>query len=159
MLKDLGNKERLGMTNSRIDFYKISPEAVKAMMSLETFVNNCGLDKALLELIKLRVSQINGCVFCVDMHCSDAIKAGESQRRLNAVAVWHEAPFFSESERAALAWAEAVTLLSETHAPDELYQDMLDHFSEKEVVDLTVAIVTINGWNRLAVSFRKLPST
>jgi len=145
------------MTDSRIDFYKVSPEAIKAMMGLEGFINKCGLDKALLDLIKLRVSQINGCVFCVDMHCADALKGGESQRRLNAVAVWHEAPFFTERERAALAWAEAVTLISETHVPDEVYQEMLKHFGEKELVDLTVAIVTINGWNRMAVSFRKLP--
>ena len=146
------------MTDSRIDFYKVSPEAVKAMMALETFVTHCGLDKLLMELIKLRVSQINGCVFCVDLHCADALKAGESQRRLNAVAVWHEAPFFTERERAALSWAEAVTLLSESHAPDDVYQEMLNHFTEKETVDLTMAIITINGWNRLAVSFRKLPS-
>lgn len=145
------------MTNSRIDFYKISPDAVKAMMGLEGYITHCGLDKLLLELIKLRVSQINGCVFCVDLHCADAIKAGESQRRLNAVAVWHEAPFFTDRERAALAWAEAVTLLSETQAPDALYQEMLEHFSEKETVDLTVAIIAINGWNRLAVGFRKMP--
>ena len=145
------------MTDSRIDFYKVSPEAIKAMMGLEGFINKCGLDKALLDLIKLRVSQINGCVFCVDMHCADALKGGESQRRLNAVAVWHEAPFFTERERAALAWAEAVTLISETHVPDEVYQEMLKHFGEKELVDLTVAIVTNNGWNRMAVSFRKLP--
>lgn len=143
------------MTNSRIDYFKVSPEAVKAMMTLEGFVNNCGLDKLLIELIKLRVSQINGCTFCVDLHCKDALKKGELQRRLNVVAVWREAPFFTDSERAALAWAEAVTLLSETHAPENLYQDLLKHFSEKEVVELTMAIVTINSWNRLAVSFRQ----
>ncbi|WP_133138778.1 carboxymuconolactone decarboxylase family protein [Legionella genomosp. 1] len=145
------------MAISRADFYKASPEALKAMLNLERFVNESGLDKRLLELLKLRVSQINGCVFCVDMHCVDALKAGETQRRLNAVAVWHEAPFFTELERAALAWAEAITLLSETHAPDEVYEELLKHFSEKEAVDLTVAIITINGWNRLAVGFRKLP--
>lgn len=146
------------MTNSRIDFYKVSPEAVKALMSLEAFVTNCGLEQVLLELIKLRVSQINGCAFCVDLHCSDALKAGESQRRLNAIAVWHETPFFTDRERAALAWAETVTLLSESHVPDNLYQDVLAYFSEKETVNLTMAIITINSWNRLAVSFRKLPT-
>lgn len=145
------------MTNPRIDFYKTSPEALKAMMGVEKYVNSCNLDKLLLELVKLRVSQINGCTFCVDMHCADALKAGESQRRLNTVAVWREAPFFSERERAALAWAEAVTLLSTTHVPDEVYQEMRAHFSEHEAVDLTMAIIAINGWNRLAVSFRKLP--
>ncbi|WP_298626582.1 carboxymuconolactone decarboxylase family protein [uncultured Legionella sp.] len=146
------------MTDSRIDFYKVSPEAIKAMMALEGFVNHSGLEPILLELIKLRVSQINGCTFCVDMHCSDALKAGESQRRINAVIVWHEAPFFTERERAALAWAEAVTLLSETHAPEHLYQELLKHFNEKETVALTMAIITINGWNRFAVGFRKVPS-
>lgn len=146
------------MTNTRIDFYKTSPEAVKAMMGLEQFVNHCSLDKLLLELIKLRVSQINGCAYCVDLHCADAIKAGESQRRLNAVAVWHETPFFTDRERAAFAWAEAVTLLAETHVPDEVYQELRNHFSEQEAVELTTAIITINGWNRFAVSFRKLPS-
>ncbi|MFJ1268716.1 carboxymuconolactone decarboxylase family protein [Legionella lytica] len=145
------------MTNTRIDFYKTSPEALKAMMSVEKYVNSSSLDKLLLELVKLRVSQINGCTFCVDMHCADALKAGESQRRLNTVAVWREAPFFSERERAALAWAEAVTLLSTTHVPDEVYQEMRAHFGEHEAVDLTMAIIAINGWNRLAVSFRKLP--
>lgn len=145
------------MTNSRIDFYKVSPEAVKSMMTIETYVSNSGLEKVLLELVKLRVSQINGCAYCVDRHCADAIKAGESQRRLNAVAVWHESTFFTERERAALAWAEAVTLLSETRVPDKVYQELLKYFNDKEAVDLTMAIVTINGWNRLAVSFRKLP--
>lgn len=145
------------MTN-RIDFYKVSPESIKAMMSLETFVNNCSLDKSLRDLIKIRVSQINGCVFCVDMHCADALNAGETQRRLNAIVVWHEASFFTDAERAALAWAESVTLVSETHAPDELYEDLLEYFSEKEVVELTMAIVTINSWNRLAISFRKMPA-
>ncbi len=141
--------------NERIDFYKVSPDAIKAMLSLEGFVNKCGLEKPLLELVKLRASQINGCGFCVDTHCSDARKAGETERRLYAVAVWREVPFFTERERAALAWTEAVTLLPETHAPDDVYQEVLKHFSEKETVDLTIAIIAINGWNRLGVSFRK----
>lgn len=145
------------MTSSRLDYFKISPDAIKAMMGLENFVNNCGLEKPLLELVKLRVSQINGCAFCVDKHSDDALKLGESPRRLNAVAVWGETPFFTDRERAALAWAEAVTLLPTTHAPDHLYQDVIKNFTEKETVDLTTAIVTINSWNRLAVSFRKTP--
>lgn len=144
--------------NKRIDYYQVSPDAVKAMLGLEKYINSCGIDKRLLELVKLRASQINGCAYCVDVHCADALKAGETQRRLNAVAVWHEAPFFTARERAALAWTEAVTLLSETHAPDDLYQEVLKHFSEKETVDLTMAIITINSWNRIAVSFRKLPA-
>lgn len=143
--------------SSRIDYYKASPEAVKAMVGLEGFVNKCGLERSLLDLVKLRASQINGCAFCVDTHCTDARKNGESERRLYAVAVWREAPFFTDRERSALAWTEAVTLLSETHAPDDVYQEVIKYFNEKEAVDLTLAIITINGWNRLAVSFRKLP--
>lgn len=143
--------------SSRIDYYKTSPDVVKAMIGLENIVNKSGLERSLLDLVKLRASQINGCAFCVDTHCADARKNGESERRLYAVAVWRETPFFTNKERAALAWTEAVTLLTETHAPDELYQEVLKYFNEKETIDLTFAIITINGWNRLAVSFRKLP--
>lgn len=144
--------------SSRIDYYKASPEAVKAMIGLENFVNKCGLERSLLDLVKLRASQINGCAYCIDVHCNDARKNGESERRLYAVAVWHDTSFFTDRERAALAWTEAVTLLSETHAPDDIYQEVIRFFNEKETVDLTLAIITINGWNRLAVSFRKSPS-
>lgn len=141
--------------SARIDYYKTSPEAIKAMLELEKFVNHCGLEKSLLELVKLRASQINGCAYCVDVHTKDARKNGETEQRLSAVTVWHESPLFTDRERAALAWTEAVTLLSETHAPDNIYQEVCKHFSEKETVDLTMAIITINSWNRLAVSFRK----
>jgi AhpD family alkylhydroperoxidase len=144
--------------NERMNYYNVSPNAVKAILGLEKYINSCGMDKLLLELVKLRASQINGCAYCVDVHCKDALKAGETQRRINAVAVWREAPFFTERERAALAWTEAVTLLPETHAPDEIYNEVLQHFTEKETVDLTMAIITINSWNRIAVSFRKLPT-
>lgn len=143
--------------NLRIDYYKTSPDAVKAMIGLENFVNKSGLERSLLDLVKLRASQMNGCAFCVDTHCSEARKNGESERRLYAVAVWRETSFFTDRERAALAWTEAVTLLSETHAPDDVYQEVVKFFNEKEIVDLTMAIITINGWNRLAVSFRKTP--
>ncbi len=143
--------------SSRIDYYKVSPDVVKAMVGLENVVNKSGLERSLLDLVKLRASQINGCAFCVDTHCADARKNGESERRLYAVAVWRETSFFTDRERAALAWTEAVTLLSETHAPDDIYQEVLKYFNEKEAVDLTFAIITINGWNRLAVSFRKSP--
>ena len=143
--------------SSRINYMKASPEAVKAMMGLESFINQCGLDKTLLNLIKLRASQINGCSYCVDLHSSEARKEGESERRLSAVVAWQETSFFTARERAALAWAEAVTLLAKTHAPDDLYQELTQHFSEKEAVDLTVAIATINAWNRIAVSFRSSP--
>lgn len=145
------------MNNTRIDFNKF-PGAIQAIFGLEKYVNSSGLEKPLLELVKLRASQINGCAYCVDMHTSDAKKEGESDRRLHAVVVWRETPFFTPRERAALAWTEAVTLLSETHAPDELYNELLTCFNEKEVIDLTMAIITINSWNRMAVSFRKSPS-
>ncbi|HHF7375438.1 carboxymuconolactone decarboxylase family protein [Legionella bozemanae] len=145
------------MNNARIDFNKF-PDAIQAIFALEKYVNSSGLEKSLLELVKLRASQINGCAYCVDMHTADAKKEGESDRRLHAVVVWRETPFFTPRERAALAWTEAVTLLSETHAPDALYNELLTCFNEKEVIDLTMAIVTINSWNRMAVSFRKSPS-
>ncbi|MCE0723239.1 MULTISPECIES: carboxymuconolactone decarboxylase family protein [Legionella] len=143
--------------NTRIDFNKF-PGAIQAILGLEKYVNSSDLEKPLLELVKLRASQINGCAYCVDMHTTDAKKEGESDRRLHAVVVWRETPFFTPRERAALAWTEAVTLLSETHAPDDIYNEVLTCFSEKELIDLTMAIITINSWNRMAVSFRKSPS-
>ncbi|MCY1281144.1 alkylhydroperoxidase AhpD family core domain protein [compost metagenome] len=142
----------------RLDFYAASPEALKAMLALDAAVSKLPLEKSLLELVKLRASQINGCAFCVDLHSLDARKRGETERRLYAVAVWRESNFFSPRERAALAWTEALTRLSETHAPDEDYAELSTQFSERERVDLTLAINTINSWNRLSVGFRKVPS-
>ncbi|MBP1686529.1 MAG: alkylhydroperoxidase like protein, AhpD family [Deltaproteobacteria bacterium] len=139
----------------RIDYVKVAPEGYAALLGLEQYIHHCGLEPSLLELIKLRASQINGCAFCVDMHTKDARAAGESEQRLYAVAVWHEAPFFNERERAALAWTEAVTLLPSGRVPEDVYEHARQHFGEKALVDLTLAIVAINGWNRLAVSFRK----
>ena len=141
----------------RIDFYTASPDGLKAMMALEAAVSKLPLEKSLIELVKLRASQINGCAFCIDMHTADAIKDGETPRRLFAVTAWREAPFFTDRERAALAWTESLTQLSLTHAPDEDYALLSAEFSPKEMVDLTVAISTINSWNRLAVGFRKMP--
>jgi AhpD family alkylhydroperoxidase len=141
----------------RIDFYTASPDGLKAMMALEAAVSKLPLEKSLIELVKLRASQINGCAFCIDMHTADAIKGGETPRRLFAVTAWREAPFFTGRERAALAWTESLTQLSLTHAPDEDYALLSAEFSPKEMVDLTVAISTINSWNRLAVGFRKMP--
>lgn len=141
----------------RIDFYTASPDGLKAMMALESAVSKLPLEKSLIELVKLRASQINGCAFCIDMHTADAIKGGETPRRLFAVTAWREAPFFTDRERAALAWTESLTQLSLTHASDEDYALLSAEFSPKEMVDLTVAISTINSWNRLAVGFRKMP--
>jgi AhpD family alkylhydroperoxidase len=145
--------------SSRVDYGKTSPDGMAAMRGLENYVRQCGLDPALLELVRLHASQINGCAYCVDMHTKDARAAGEAEQRLYAVNVWEEAPFFTERERAALAWTEAVTRVGDSRVPDVLYEAVRGHFSEKELVDLTLAIVAINGWNRLAVSFRTVPGT
>lgn len=144
--------------SNRVNYDKVSPEAVKAMISLEEFVGKSGLEKSLLHLVKLRASQINGCAFCVDVHYKEARQDGESERRLYSISLWRETPFFTERERAALAWTESITLLPQTHAPDDIYNEVTKHFDEKETVALTCAIISINGWNRLAVSFRKTPS-
>ena len=143
----------------RLDFYKASPDAMKALIALEGAISKLGLEPQLLDLVKLRASQINGCAYCVDLHASDLRKKGETERRLYAVPVWRETPFFSPRERAALAWTEAITLLPQTRAPDTDFADVREHFSEREMVDLTLAIGTINTWNRLSVGFRMaLPS-
>lgn len=138
----------------RIDYVKVAPAGIGAMLNLERYVRQSGLEHSLLHLVKLRASQINGCAYCVDMHSKDARADGEDEQRLYALPVWRETPFFSERERAALAWTEALTRISENDVPDELYRAVHEHFSEKELVDLSLAIVAINGWNRLAVPFR-----
>jgi len=140
----------------RIIYSQVAPEGVEGLSKLESCVRKSGLEPDLLELVKLRASQINGCAYCIDMHTKDARTRGESEQRLYGISAWHEAPFYSERERAALAWTEAVTLISEDHVPDEVYAEARKHFSEKELVDLTLAIIAINSWNRLAVSFRSL---
>jgi AhpD family alkylhydroperoxidase len=144
---------------ARLDFTKVAPEAYRAMSGLETYVRNSGLEPALLELVKFRTSQINGCAYCLDMHSKDARANGESEQRLYALSAWRETPFFTDRERAALEWAEAVTLVSENHVPDDLYEQVRQRFTEKELVALTTAIVAINGWNRLCISFRVVPGT
>jgi AhpD family alkylhydroperoxidase len=142
----------------RLDFYKASPDAIKALIALEVALGKRGLDPALVNLVKLRASQINGCSYCVDSHSSDARKAGETERRLYAVAAWDESPFFSARERAALAWTESLTRLPETHAADADYDALCAQFSETERVDLTLVIGAINIWNRIGVGFRKMPA-
>ena len=143
----------------RIEYAKESPAAIEAMRGLETYVRRCGLEPSLLELVKFRASQINGCAYCIDMHSKDARARGESEQRLYALSAWAETPFFTDRERAALAWTEAVTLVAEGHVPDEVFERVRKHFADKELVDLTLAIVAINGWNRLAISFRSVPGT
>lgn len=142
---------------ARLDFRKASPQADKAMSALHLFVRNCGLDHGLLELVKLRASQINGCAHCIDMHTKELRAAGESEQRLYLLGAWRESPFYSERERAALAWTEAVTLVSEGHVSDEVYEEASRQFSQEELVNLTMAVVAINGANRLNVAFRTVP--
>jgi AhpD family alkylhydroperoxidase len=142
---------------SRLDFYKASPTGTRAMMALEKAVSECGLETPLMELVRLRASQINGCAFCVDMHTTDARKGGETERRLASVVVWREAPFFSARERAALEWTEALTLVAQTHVPDAVWDAVRPHFTDQELADLTMLVVAINGWNRISVGFRKIP--
>lgn len=142
----------------RLDYYKASPSASKAMIALESAVMNSGLEHTLIDLVQLRASQINGCAFCVDMHSSEARKRGESERRLYALPVWREAPFYTDRERAALAWTESLTKIADTGAPDADYAFLSSQFTEEERVKLTVAINAINGWNRLAIGFRSVPS-
>jgi AhpD family alkylhydroperoxidase len=130
------------------------------MAGLESFVKNSSkLESSLLELVRMRASQINGCAYCLDMHSKDARAAGETEQWLYTLNAWRETPFFTDRERAALAWTEAITLISLNHAPDEVYEEARKVFSEEELVNLTVAIVAINGWNRLAIGFRAVPGT
>ena len=142
----------------RLDFAKASPIAYKALLGLEHTVRESGLEHGLLELVKLRASQINGCGFCVDMHASDARKAGETERRLHTVAVWRETPFFSARERAALAWTEALTRLSQQPELERDYAALKEQFGDKEMVDLTLAVAAINSWNRMAIGFGAQPA-
>lgn len=144
---------------TRLDYGKAAPGSVQAMYKLEKYVMESGLEHPLLELIKTRVSQINGCAFCIDMHTKDARAAGETEQRLYALNAWRETPFYTDRERAALAWAEVVTNISQTHASDEEYEAVRAQFNEEEVVKLTLGIIAINGWNRLSIAFRTEPGT
>ena len=142
---------------ARLDFRKASPQGEKAMMGLHMFVRNCGLDHALLELVKLRASQLNGCAHCIDMHTKELRADGESEQRLYLLNAWRESPFYSARERAALAWTEAVTLIAESQVADDIYDEARKQFSEEELVNLTMALVAINGANRLNIAFRTVP--
>ncbi|HEX6558652.1 MAG TPA: carboxymuconolactone decarboxylase family protein [Longimicrobiales bacterium] len=141
------------MSDSRINYAEVSQDAVAAMLGMEGYVRSCGLERSLIELIKVRASQLNGCAYCLDMHTKDARANGETEQRLYCVAAWREAPFYTDRERAALAWTEAVTEIGRAGVSDELFERTRRHFSEKELVDLTMAVVTINAWNRLAIAF------
>ncbi len=139
----------------RLNYLEINSKATNGLAALNKHI--ASIDNKLRALVELRVSQINGCVYCVDLHSEQARAAGETQQRLDGIAVWPECPFFDESERAALAWAEAVTHLPETHAPYNVYESLKEYFSEQQIVDLTLIISLMNAWNRLAVGFRHLP--
>lgn len=142
---------------SRLVYHEVAPDAIKGLLNIETYTRNSTIEHSLLELVKMRASQINNCAYCLDMHSKDARKAGESEMRLYTLSAWRETPFFSDKERAALEWTEAVTLIAQQHISDELYHTMLQYFSEKELVDLTMAIIAINSWNRLAIPFQSEP--
>ena len=142
---------------ARIDHTKVGAGALRAMLGLEKYLADSSIEKPLRELIKVRASQMNGCAYCIDMHWKDARAGGETEQRLYGLSAWHEAPYYSERERAALAWAEELTLIAEHHVPDELYAAVRQQFSEQELVDLTLAVAAINAWNRIAISFRSEP--
>lgn len=143
----------------RIEVEKVAPQVMRAMRAVEETVRSSGLEPALLELVRLRASYLNGCAYCVDMHTKDARVAGESEQRLYAVPVWRETPFFTPRERVALAWTEAVTELGLAGVPDALFEDVRRHFTDAELANLTLAVIAINGWNRLSVSFRSVPGS
>jgi AhpD family alkylhydroperoxidase len=138
----------------RLNYRSAAPQAFKPMYDMEAYLKSCGLDHTLLELVKIRASQLNACAFCLHMHTSEARTAGESERRLYLLDAWQESQLYTARERAALAWTEALTLVSETHAPDDAYEAVKAQFTPKEIVDLTMAICQINSWNRLMVGFR-----
>lgn len=144
---------------SRFDYAKSAPGGVKAMLGLEQYLHTCGLEESLIHLVKLRASQINGCAYCLDMHWKDLRALGEAEQRLYSLDAWRECPYYTERERAALCWTEALTLIADTQAPDSVYDEVRPHFNDKELSDLTFAVMTINAWNRLAISSRAIPGT
>lgn len=144
---------------ARFNYAKAAAGGYKAMLGLEQYLHECGLEESLIHLIKLRASQINGCAYCLDMHWKDLRAIGEKEQRLYSLDAWRESPYYTDRERAALTWTEAVTLIADSHVPDAVYEEVRPHFSEKELSDLTLAVATINAWNRLSISARTVPST
>ena len=141
----------------RIDYLRVARGAYDALLGLEKYLQQSGLGETLLDLLKLRASQINGCAYCIDMHWKDLRSLGETEQRLYGLDAWEESPYYSDRERAALLWTEAVTKIRDGHVPDEIYEKVRAQFSEKELADLTIAIATINAWNRLAIAGRSVP--
>jgi AhpD family alkylhydroperoxidase len=149
--------EAKDIMKARIDLMHASPGIIHAMLGLERQIQKAGLDSKLLDLVRMRASQINGCAYCLDMHSKDARANGETEQRLYGLDAWRETPYYSARERAALEWTEALTLVSETHAPDEVYERVREQFPDDELAHLTLAIVSINGWNRLNIAARTVP--
>ena len=145
--------------NSRLNYGKIAPGVYEAMDALDRYVQTCAVEKSLIMLVQLRVSQINGCAYCLDMHWKDLTAIGEPAQRLYSLDAWRECPYYTDRERAALTWTEAVTLISDGHVPEAVYQEVSQHFSEKELADLTLAVAAINAWNRLSIAGRLPPGT
>jgi len=143
----------------RIDYLKSARGAYHAMLGIEHYLQQCGLEESLLHLIKLRVSQLNGCAYCIDMHWKDLRAIGESEQRLYGLDAWEEAPYYTDRERAAFAWAEAVTNIQDGHVPDAVFEHVKSFFNEKELADLTLAVTAINSWNRLSIAARTVPGT
>lgn len=143
----------------RIKYQEVAQKSFKGIYEIEKYVANSELENSLVQLVKLRTSQINGCAYCIDMHTKEARQAGESEQRLYALSVWKESPFYTDRERAALRWTEALTKISENSVSDEFYESIRKHFPETEITALTMAIIAINGWNRLAISFRNIPGS
>jgi len=141
----------------RMDYSGASPGLIKALNGLQHFVDHCSLEGSLLELVRIHASQINGCAYCIDMHTKDARANGETEMRIYALNAWRETPFFTDRERAALEWAETLTLIASNHVSDELFERVRQHFTETELAELCGAIIMINGWNRLAIPFRDVP--
>ncbi len=139
---------------TRLDYGRADPAAIQGLLQIEKYVRETGLEQSLLELVRMRASQMNGCAYCLDMHSKDARANGETEQRLYVLDAWREAPFYTPRERAALAWTEAVTAIAHGGVPDEVYQQAREHFDEHELVELTMAVVAINGWNRLSIAFR-----
>ncbi|MDX9864379.1 MAG: carboxymuconolactone decarboxylase family protein [Anaerolineaceae bacterium] len=153
------NTKNIKTSQGRIRYAEVAPGGIAILRKLEEYIQATELEPDLLELVKLRASQINGCAYCIDMHTKDARNRGESEQRLYGLSAWRETPFYTERERAALLWTEAVTRISENHVPDAIYDHAQQHFTEKEIVDLTLAVIAINSWNRLAISFRTPPGS
>jgi AhpD family alkylhydroperoxidase len=143
----------------RIRYPKVAPGAVEAMLGLSNYLRRSNLEESLVNLVCLRASQINGCAYCIDMHWKDLRAAGESEQRLYGLDAWRESPYYSDRERAALGWAEAVTNVQDGHVPDEVYEDVRPFFEDKALADLTLAVAAINGWNRLNIAARTVPGT